>query len=68
MFEALAKLLLVKLVVGFRLSRIAGQQTLHETLSCLFKCLFKLLPATQAEAINQLFDLNHLNCSNLILY
>lgn len=64
MFEALAKLLLVKLVVGFRLSRIAGQQTLRETRSCLFK----LLPATQAEAINQLFDFNHLNCSNLILY
>lgn len=64
MFEALAKLLLVKLVVGFRLSRIAGQQTLRETRSCLFK----LLPATQPEAVNQLFDLNHLNCSNLILY
>ena len=64
MCEALAKLLLVKLVVGFRLSWIAGQQTLRETCSCLFK----LLPATQAEAINQLSDLNHLNCSNLILY
>ena len=49
MFEALAKLLLVRLELleGFRFARIAGQQTLREARSCLFK----LLPVTYAEAI-----------------
>lgn len=44
MFEALAKLLPVKLelVEGFRFARIAAQQTLREARSCLFK----LLPVT----------------------